>query len=1019
MTGRAGRLALDLLRFHPQGMHRVASVIDGNPDYDVLLGRRLDGPEWSVLRSSGDSDEMRQAALALFEAKLRQGPSKVFLPACPGICCDGGTANNRREFAFFERLTNIRLFNYSDSGSRPALVPEAELEEARRLLIADAREFFENRSSLSAAIVHQQILYSRTLLDSAVAFSDPDSVKPAALVQANDHSAARVALSMVMKALGVPRVYLQHAEVTNHFPPLDFEYSVLRNRQSLRTYEQIGPIAGRVYILSRHDEPFARSRLQRPREEPVTVVIYPTSRIRGEQLKDVVAALSSNPFIARVLIKAHPASRAADFASLDAPGVRLIKDIPAEDHVALVGNSAVAIELLHFGIPVYQNFDFDPIAPDYYGFVRRGLTKHVPLQALSGAFWTPYDVSAEWLAAYAELDPSVDGTHEQDQQEFVAEMKRLAGVAGASASRRSPSRQRGPVRGRLRRLARDLLARSIHWSPRPASRVALAASRRLERLGRHASELGDHLARFVAAHTRSGGPNAGEKSAGAAAAHESHGRQDTFKLVEYTLAEVDNPGHWMQLNERAGAIPPLIVVDVLETLFQGRAPVLRKILDATNEWPDGSAAGTWTYLRKVMWSNRDIGAAELSDIARFVYTYSGAARMRARLEHLLLQVILRSGSCTHLDEFWSRAREVRRESLPPNRRIELIRRLRMEPGREAEARQEQAAFEAQASAFELLKFRTMDVLEGRGVPGWGHAEAEAEFAATAPSSLSREYEAYLKPVYDALRTRMPFMDVRTNREAAKELVSLIERALDGRRPFSLIRLGDGEGYLFPDGPFFRAEDRRNRERHWWGIELTVERRDAIIAEARRAVAEADVVGIPAIYRFIRDHGDRSYSLTQTIQGRGLLQALHEIAALAAPQTLMAEDRVNVALFSDVDAVLSLAGRAEHVVIVSSVRPECLPDSIRGFPCLTTIGLPTHSRTSLNDRYVIRDEVLPLVYSELLQQLEPVTTPGALVLVAGGIIGKVFVGRARELGAVALDIGSVLDDWIGGGLRTLR
>src|SRR5690606_10483271 len=140
------------------------------------------------------------------------------------------------------RGSRITLFNYADCAHRTVSGSDGRLDAASRVLIDDAREFYAARSDVSASIVYQQILYSRSLLAFALAFAAPDAVRPAALVQANDHSPVRVALSMVMKALGVPRVYLQHAEVTEHFPELDFEYSVLRNRQSLKTYESIGPV---------------------------------------------------------------------------------------------------------------------------------------------------------------------------------------------------------------------------------------------------------------------------------------------------------------------------------------------------------------------------------------------------------------------------------------------------------------------------------------------------------------------------------------------------------------------------------------------------------------------------------------------------------------------------------------------------------------------------------------------------------------------------------------------------------
>ena len=38
--------------------------------------------------------------------------------------------------------------------------------------------------------------------------------------------------------------------------------------------------------------------------------------------------------------------------------------------------------------------------------------------------------------------------------------------------------------------------------------------------------------------------------------------------------------------------------------------------------------------------------------------------------------------------------------------------------------------------------------------------------------------------------------------------------------------------------------------------------------------------------------------------------------------------------------------------------------------------------------------------------------GAVFLVAGGLLGKIYCHRIRELGGIALDIGALADAWVG-------
>jgi len=61
----------------------------------------------------------------------------------------------------------------------------------------------------------------------------------------------------------------------------------------------------------------------------------------------------------------------------------------------------------------------------------------------------------------------------------------------------------------------------------------------------------------------------------------------------------------------------------------------------------------------------------------------------------------------------------------------------------------------------------------------------------------------------------------------------------------------------------------------------------------------------------------------------------------------------------------------------------------------------------------------MCYTELLPGFMQQVGPGVLVLVAGGVVGKIFIGAAKSAGAVALDIGGAIDDWASSALPTLR
>jgi len=1021
----------NMIRFHRDGLRRFSSVIEGNPDYDDLMGHKLIPSDAVFFDDDVNISEKRRQAIALFESRIRRRSYKIVLPEFSGLACDGLTRNNTREFAFFERICAdlelaISKNNYANCERIAISKLKEEHEDALEAILSDVQAFYSDHPNITASLVHQQILYSSSFFSFLIAFSMEGAAKPVALVQANDHAPVRVALSMIMKGLGIPRVYLQHAEVTRHFPELDFEYSVLRNKQSLGTYESIGRISGKVYVIPRYEDEFARDKLAKERGPGTAVVIYPTSRVVVDELRRVISALENNPAVGRVLVKQHPGSAVKLNHLLDGSSCTVVEDIPLEDYIAIVGNSSAAIELLHRGIPVYQNFDFDPVQGDYYGFVKSGLTFEVSQQDLAGKFWLPYNLDEAWLQTYASWDPSANPDHRTEQAEFVKEMAALAELARARPevrTRRMTKRWlKLRTKRRIKRLVRSGLIRLVNASPRSASWTVSFILAGTERTANFLFLLTQRAASFLHTNTKAEIKTpawSGNRKGSGARSSNKGDEASLLALLEHTLCTVEKPADWLKLNDQVQAFTPFAVITALETMFQNRSPALNRVFDGFPVWPAGSVAGTWIYLKKLEWGNIEVGHDELEDIATFIYGHRNEIRVRDRLERLLFWAIVRCGTCAQLDRFWLNASVVRKEELPIDRQIGVVRKLRSTPGREAEAERTLADFEKCGSQLERLKLRNMNFLEGRPVEGWDHAYAERQFTQVASRGIAREFAQHVQPAYDALRPRMRFMDTRINAAESEAFLELVKAALRNATPFSLIRLSDGEGYLFPEGSYFSLADAKNRERHWWGRELPDDLRSRIVGEARRALSEADIVGIPPIYRFIRDHKHNSTSLTKSVQGRGLLEVLNGGAGAISSTALIAEDKVNVSIFKDIETVALLGTLARKTIVVSSVTSENLPPELNNLQRLEAVVIPTHHKTALNRKYHGGSAPLPFVYEPLVEKLGELAAPGDLVLVAGGIVGKIFIGRARANGAVALDIGHVLDDWVHAGMKPMR
>lgn len=75
-----------------------------------------------------------------------------------------------------------------------------------------------------------------------------DYYKPKVVVLANDHTEMNRCLMNESNAKGVNTLYVQHASITEKFPPLHFSYSMLDGYDSFLKYKEIGDLRSVVYL---------------------------------------------------------------------------------------------------------------------------------------------------------------------------------------------------------------------------------------------------------------------------------------------------------------------------------------------------------------------------------------------------------------------------------------------------------------------------------------------------------------------------------------------------------------------------------------------------------------------------------------------------------------------------------------------------------------------------------------------------------------------------------------------------
>lgn len=281
------------------------------------------------------------------------------------------------------------------------------------------------------------------------------------------------------------------------------------------------------------------------------------------------------------------------------------------------------------------------------------------------------------------------------------------------------------------------------------------------------------------------------------------------------------------------------------------------------------------------------------------------------------------------------------------------------------------------------------------------AQEYARYSAEYPLSLAQDIWT------DSVESRGGMMP-------AAEVAKRIERAISEKKPFALVRLGDGEGtwlHHHPDERRYGAMYDRNRQNFWrvWYGDNTATQSDffSTTKKIRQDISQADIIGIPPMSWIKHEHDIAS------IRGYpGTLNAFR-VATTAAETTRFTSQLIHLQIAGE-GLLQPLLNAADRVIIITC-HPQMADFFVTNFgtarPELLLIpGEP--SRRHLHGDQVTAGIHYPDRYLSLMSEIEKADFSGCLCLVAGGILGKSYAMAIKRAGGVALDIGSVVDKMLG-------
>jgi hypothetical protein len=304
----------------------------------------------------------------------------------------------------------------------------------------------------------------------------------------------------------------------------------------------------------------------------------------------------------------------------------------------------------------------------------------------------------------------------------------------------------------------------------------------------------------------------------------------------------------------------------------------------------------------------------------------------------------------------------------------------------------------------------------RGAPAFSHAAQFIRREVALQASLREDGGKYL-------------FDTDVLRNEAQKFVDHVRARLAAREPFSFIRIDDGEGNAVPyedELALFAGVDAADRERVWWGRPLDAPQRAAMNARVLGAMQAADALGIPTFSRILRDvRLDGPESFAQSRSGRGITAVLNALEPGGPLRAARATRLFLTSAYVQHDLVKwELYGKlfdGVDEVIAVSCHPE-LPQAMENlFGVTVTQNIvipPRHASLAAFGRSEMGPKILPEVLDDIIGQLNG-DLAGRLVVVGAGYAGKCIVHAARERGGVALDLGSVLDYWLGIATRSYQ
>ena len=224
-------------------------------------------------------------------------------------------------------------------------------------------------------------------------------INPKLIIISNDHSVYSRRLRLSAEILNIKTLYMQHACVTDFFPPLEFDYALLDGRISHQIYQRCYEIRGNKNFRIKKN--LSKCHVILSGQKKIVLGINKNKNLDGltiglavnllDDFKCVKSLLDRlAKFKIKCIVRTHPSQNLIFLKKLksylnckDWIEWSYFKEQSLEDYlfnlnVLVAGNSSIHLEAAQAGLPTfYYEMSEEVMLHDYYGFVKNGLSENL------------------------------------------------------------------------------------------------------------------------------------------------------------------------------------------------------------------------------------------------------------------------------------------------------------------------------------------------------------------------------------------------------------------------------------------------------------------------------------------------------------------------------------------------------------------------------------------------------------------------------------------------------------------